>query len=262
MESVVPEIDILVQRAGQAEIAPGARQFEFVPSTSFPELFPLGRGGRVGGFQTSIETTRQPTIRLIPRQGLTSPRVGRGTRIESSAFDSSIFGPSRFRPSSFAPSSFGPSGISPSRIAPSAFGSPSRFSALPPTPTTGGPPSPPSRFNPFGPGITVPTISPPTSPVIIPFGARDEFSPVPRRRDPSKRKVKGKKVTKRRRPTFPISVSFTAVAADLFGPFPTARVSGLGLLPGQTRFQPISRAPRRPSLGGVRTRRTRKKRKK
>ncbi len=84
-------------------------------------------------------------------------------------------------------------------------------------------------------------------------------------RPPSKPKLNGgrkktKRIQKRRRSLdFPISVSFSAVATESFGRFPKVKIKGLGLTPRQIRFQPLRRAPKRATLGGIRARRRKRR---
>lgn len=120
-------------------------------------------------------------------------------------------------------------------------------------------PSPPPRIDRGVRGFTGGLSGLPTIGIIEGFGAPGVKIDVERKR------VKKKKKKVKRRPRFPISVSFTAEALNLRGLFPkTTKIGGvdIGILPSQIRFKPLLRAPRRPSLAGVRTRRvTRKKRK-
>ncbi len=70
------------------------------------------------------------------------------------------------------------------------------------------------------------------------------FGFTPLRRTAERRRVDRKKVRRRRRPQFPISVSFTAQVLDLRGRFPTPRTTGLGLTPEQLRVIPRRRRRR------------------
>ncbi len=232
--------------------APGFREFGF----EIERLLPAGRAGRLGG---RIEAPRieSPQIRITgirPR-----PRF-RPSELEISFIRPPKIAPSVFRPSPvLAPSFFAPSLFKPSRI-PTGF-EPSIFRPerpvrpgriISPIPSEFRTPPAPPGFPGLGPGPTLPPFVPAFE------GLPSAF---PRRRKAPERKLKKKKPRERRRLEFPISVSFTAVAADLFGRFPKIRAKGLGLTPEQIRFQPLRRAPRRPTLAGVRSRRTRRRKK-
>ncbi len=253
----IPELEIRALQAGELGIAPEAK-IPFVPTTAFPELFPIGKAGRLGGFQPPTGQFKLPTTPLtelaarreldsffvvpkgfkIPRVGQKAPRLRPSelapSRIVPSGFKPII--PSLIKPSDIIPSKIKPSGVpfGPSIIKPSedGFRITGVPSIIPPPPSP-----PPTRVLALG----VPTVPAFTFPTF----EGDGFAPFRKVRKARRRPEKKKGKVKRKRIVTPIRPSLTAIVAELKGALPKeVKIAGveLGIIPSRIRRVPRRRA--------------------